>query len=182
MENKKQAKTASDYVQYYEENKVSILFRGHYSEGEQERTFAPIRNATESDPILVGNYPYGRLRTNIRYWVETTKRGDRFCSQTLNPKTNQWNKPKKSTYCDVIHLIIDNNGHVAYASCSYNDDESLAKEFFRVFKDLSDIQKERLHAIIGWSKSLENVEFKCDYAAILSIAQPNRSKEEQEVQ
>jgi hypothetical protein len=39
--------------------------------------------------FVVDDYPYGfRLRTKIRYWIETKKGfGQRFCSQTLNPNT-----------------------------------------------------------------------------------------------
>ena len=50
---------------------------------------------------VVEDYPYGfRLRTTIRYWVETKKgHGQRFVSQTMNPKKTyeHWNKPKAST-------------------------------------------------------------------------------------
>ena len=53
--------------------------------------------------VEIDNYPWGfRLRTKVRYWIETTNRGDRFVKCTLNPKTNQWCKPKKSTYKAVM--------------------------------------------------------------------------------
>lgn len=60
-------------------------------------------HTSEDTAYLVDDYPYGRrVRTQIRYWIETNaKHGDRFCSQTLNPKTGRWNKPKKSTYTGV---------------------------------------------------------------------------------
>lgn len=47
-----------------------------------------LKNHTnEENAITINNYPYGYLRTKIRYWIETDKRkGDRFVSQTLNPK------------------------------------------------------------------------------------------------
>lgn len=57
----------------------------------------------EDSAYLVDDYPYGRKRTQIRYWIETVpKKGDRFCAQTLNPKTGLWNKPKKSTYMNIM--------------------------------------------------------------------------------
>jgi hypothetical protein len=60
---------------------------------------------TEERPLIIENYPYGfRLKTKIAYWIETKKRQQRFCSKTLNPKTNLWNKPKYSTYSDLIVL------------------------------------------------------------------------------
>jgi hypothetical protein len=66
---------------------------------------------------VVNDYPYGfRLRTSIRYWIETKKgHGQRFCSQTLNPKTGAWNKPKAGNY-HVIAVMVRNpeNGYVSY--------------------------------------------------------------------
>jgi hypothetical protein len=50
---------------------------------------------------IIESYPYGRMRTKMRVWIETTKHGDRFVSQTLNPKTGKWNAPHKSTYTEV---------------------------------------------------------------------------------
>jgi hypothetical protein len=41
------------------------------------------------------------LRTKRKYWIETTKRGDRLCYQTLNPKTDKWCAVKKSTYAGI---------------------------------------------------------------------------------
>lgn len=69
----------------------------------------------ENTAYVVDNYPYGfRSRTKIRYWIETTNYGDRFCRQTLNPKTNKWNKPKKSTYSAVMVMFLNANKHVTY--------------------------------------------------------------------
>ena len=67
--------------------------------------------------FVVEDYPYGfRLRTSIRYWIETKKgHGQRFCSQTLNPKTGAWNKAKAGNYC-VVAVMVRNpeNGYVTY--------------------------------------------------------------------
>lgn len=54
-------------------------------------------------------YPYGRLRCKRRVWVETTKHGQRFCAQTTDPKraTEFWNKPKCSTYHEVVVLYLE---------------------------------------------------------------------------
>lgn len=59
---------------------------------------------------LVEDYPYGfRLRCQIRYWIETTKHGQRVVSQTTNPKRpgTVWNKPKASTYTALRVLYVD---------------------------------------------------------------------------
>lgn len=65
---------------------------------------------------VVNDYPYSfRLRCKIRYWIETKKGfGQRFCSQTLNPKTGTWNKPKASTYEVIIIMILNEQDHVTY--------------------------------------------------------------------
>lgn len=73
-------------------------------------------HTTPETAFVVDDYPYGfRLRTQIRYWLETKKgHGQRFVSQTLNPKTGQWNKPKAGTY-EVVQVMTRNpdNGHVS---------------------------------------------------------------------
>ncbi len=66
---------------------------------------------------LVPDYPYGfRLRTEIRYWIETKKgQGQRVMSQTRNPKKpgQPWNKPNASTYDAIKALYLNSdNGHV----------------------------------------------------------------------
>lgn len=58
--------------------------------------------------IQVDQYPWGfRLKTQKRYWLETNNRGTRLVSCTLNPKTNAWCKPKKSTYYQAGVLTTD---------------------------------------------------------------------------
>jgi hypothetical protein len=83
--------------------------------------------------IVVNNYPWGfRLKTSQRYWIETTKHGDRFITQTLNPKTNAWCNPKKSTYTAVKVLTvedIDNKKIVSTNSINlgYSDPKRVAE-------------------------------------------------------
>lgn len=77
---------------------------------------------------LVENYPYGRLRCKIWYWLEHhPKFGVRFCSRTENPKTGRLNNPKRGTY----HLLggamyLDENNHVKFTALSHYSD---VKEF-----------------------------------------------------
>jgi hypothetical protein len=79
-------------------------------------TFKPTTETLTSE-----NYPYGySLRTTKEDWIEFhPKKGMRHCSRTLNPKTNQWNKPKNSTYSMFILLGRDENNHVK--SIGYHD-------------------------------------------------------------
>lgn len=70
---------------------------------------------------VVDDYPYGfRLRCKIRYWVESNgKKGSRVASQTTNPKVpgrEVWNRPKYSTYSDLVFLYLDDAGHVRHAT------------------------------------------------------------------
>ena len=61
-----------------------------------------IENSFEQD-----GYPYGRYRTKIRHWIEyKPSSGERWLSQTMDPKTGKWNKPRASTYSDVILLKL----------------------------------------------------------------------------
>ena len=67
--------------------------------------------------IVVKNYPWGfRLKTSQRYWIETTKHGDRFITQTLNPKTNAWCNPKKSTYSAVLIMTTEDKDNKTFVS------------------------------------------------------------------
>src|SRR4030095_1858055 len=80
---------------------------------------------------LVADYPYGfRLRTEIRYWIETKKgHGQRLVSQTRNPKKDgsPWNKPKAGIYAPLVALYLDSEtGHVEHAALHPYDEERIA--------------------------------------------------------
>lgn len=94
---------------------------------------------------VVADYPYGfKLRTQIRYWLETNKNGTRFVSQTLNPKTGQWNKPKACTYRQLGVMIRDeSNGHINWTGWTPYAGESELREFAEQYADaltLNDIR------------------------------------------
>ncbi len=81
---------------------------------------------------LVDDYPYGfRLRTKIRYWLETDpKKGSRFVSQTMNPKTGGWNAPKKSTYARLgAVMYLDSQNHVEWTGLQEGTSPSKIQEF-----------------------------------------------------
>lgn len=115
----------------------------------------------EESAYVVEDYPYGfRLRTTIRYWLETTKRGDRFCSQTLNPKTDRWNKPKRSTYCPVGAMFLDEEGHVTWAGLNTWADEEAIANFEAVLGDeLTKAQRLQVAQLRGQNKAMEGVTF-----------------------
>lgn len=82
----------------------------------------PIYNHNSVEQSYVcESYPYGfKLRTTIRFWLEKdNKKGFRFCSQTINPKTGYWNKEKKSTYSTLsASLYLNDKGHVEWEGLS----------------------------------------------------------------
>ena len=86
-------------------------------------------HTSEATAYVVDDYPYGfRARTQIRYWLEQKpKKGWRFVSQTMNPKTNRWNKPKASTYIEWgAAMYLDGKGHVHWDGIGpYSDDHKI---------------------------------------------------------
>lgn len=85
---------------------------------------------------MVNDYPYGNKRCRIRFWLEDGgKKGKRFVSQTENPKTLVWNAPKKSTYGDIIGLILDEKGHVQQYGFGLMRDFSRFEECARLFPE-----------------------------------------------
>lgn len=121
-----------------------------------------IPQPTINNPYIVDNYPYGfRLRTKIRYWVETTKYGQRFCSQTLNPKTLNWNKPKKSTYRQIILIGLNEKEHITYVGISLYSLEEAQKFKNKYWEYLSEYQKTELTNIIKMSEVYDKIEYKC---------------------
>jgi hypothetical protein len=97
---------------------------------------------------IVNDYPYGfRLRCKIRYWLETTDRGTRFCSQTTNPKkpTKVWNTPKRSTYVEVGCMYLHTgSAHVVWTGIgAYSSQENIIafRDSFRDGLTEADLKK-----------------------------------------
>ena len=89
--------------------------------------------------VVVEDYPWGyKLRTKRKYWIETTKRGDRLCYQTLNPKTDKWCAVKKSTYTGIKVLYENEDGHIKTLSLDPKWD---SKEWLAEFINLVDETK-----------------------------------------
>ena len=103
-------------------------------------------HTSDANAYLVADYPYGfRERTQIQYWLEhKSKKGWRFVSQTMNPKTSRWNKPKASTYIEWgAAMYLDDKGHVQWTGVGpYSDDQKIL-EFVTTFSgaDMSELRK-----------------------------------------
>lgn len=151
---------ATELKNAYELGSRSISYKDYFA-GQKTVEYLPLGvYDSEQNSLVIDDYPYGFLRTQIRYWIETTNRGDRFVSQTLNPKTNKWNAPKKSTYQDVMVLIANGAGYVNSFSLRMNDDVTKADAFLTAFgEQLNKAQIRKIHAVKGWAKAMEHVTF-----------------------
>lgn len=67
-----------------------------------------------AEKVEVLDYPYGfRLRTTLYDTMEfNPSKGYRHVTQTINPKTNRINNPKKSTYYDFLLRYKNEEGHI----------------------------------------------------------------------
>jgi hypothetical protein len=147
------------FMGIFEENKTTINFKDYYK-GEVKQDFIFLE---QNKPILISGYPYGYLRTNIKYSVETTNKGGRFVTQTLNPKTQKWNKEHKGTYNAIMFLIVDKDGKIGFMSLDYNDDESKINLYSDLFKDVfNDLQKKEILKIKAYKNVMEKVTFSCN--------------------
>ena len=126
----------------------------------------------------IENYPYGfRLKTTKRIWIETNKKGDRINSQTMNPKTNQWNKPKRSTYTAILILMIEKEtGHITNTgidtSYTSEEEQQAFSNWIGTDYPLNDQQKHQLKMI----KALNNTR---KHIKVTISGQPTRTPEEQ---
>jgi hypothetical protein len=102
-----------------------------YNDSPKDYTETLTGHASHESAFVVDDYPYSwHIRTKIRYWIETTKHGQRFVSQTMNPKTGNWNKPKAGTYSEIKVMVRNpSNGYVGNQSLDFNDSEEEIANF-----------------------------------------------------
>lgn len=110
----------------------------------------------------VDDYPYGfRLRTSIFYWIETVaKKGDRFCTCTINPKNGRYNAVKKSTFTNIGFMFLDENNHVKWTGLNiYSKPEQIEAFINKVGEDnLNEEQNKQYRQLTG-KKVVEIDEF-----------------------
>ena len=98
----------------------------------------PVHVDSES-AYQIADYPYGRQRTIKKIWIHTNKKNQqRIMTQTLNPKTGNWNKPKASTYSEIKVLYVDSEkGHIQNDafSLAYGDANKFLAEYESVISD-----------------------------------------------
>ncbi len=98
----------------------------------------------------VQDYPYGyTLKTTATFGVEFKKwKWFRTVFQTVNPKTGKLNKPKVSTYSDIIFMYENEDGHYKYHHFDLNTSmEKLNKIMNLVVENKSILTDEQLKHI-----------------------------------
>jgi hypothetical protein len=112
---------------------------------------------------VVEGYPWGyRLRTTIRYWIESKKgHGQRFCHQTMNPKTGVWCAPKHGTYACIAVMMLNDQGHVTYEVLDNGSSEEKLNKFKNTHIGyLDSFQKEQFEYCLKLAEALKNIEDK----------------------
>lgn len=102
---------------------------------------------------LQADYPYSfNLRCQRKVWIETRKGfGQRIVTQTENPKTGKWNKPKNGTYFPVIVMFLnDESGHVEFGHLdSYASEEKVEAFEAEYGAGLGDYERSILRVILA---------------------------------
>lgn len=140
-------------------------------------------HTTPETAYVVEGYPWGfRLKTTIRYWVESKDAkngGQRFVSQTINPKTGKWCAPKPTTYSPITIMFLDEKNHVSYECLRFNDDENRVKRFKEIHFDfMSDFQKHALCEIMAYTTVMKNVTFTVTPSKYGSVSLTSRNPED----
>lgn len=60
--------------------------------------------------ITIQDWPYGNKRVKCHFYVETKGKKERAMRATVNPKTGNWNKPRKLTYASKVLFADGNDG------------------------------------------------------------------------
>lgn len=121
-------------------------------------------HTNQDNAYLVQDYPWGfRLRTSIRYWIESKDAkngGQRFGSQTINPKTGLWCAPKYSTYSAIGVMFLDEKNHVHWESLHRYCNEKEVLEFKEKHLDkMDEFQKDQLRLVMAYTEVMKHVTY-----------------------
>jgi hypothetical protein len=97
----------------------------------------------------VENYPYGyTLKTDKFYSVEfKAGKGFRLVEQTINPKTNQLNMPKKSVYYPAMLLTVSDDNRVKAHVEDFYGDSGKDKGYKFMFDNFHNFTTEEIKSI-----------------------------------
>lgn len=113
-----------------------------------------------SEKLTSDNYPYGRLRATAYFSVEFNKKGARTVFQTICPKSGRLNKPKNSTYYEVVLPCEESNGHFdwcGYLSFSGTDEINRGLVFMSDFYELFTVDQVKNIAVTILAYAKANV-------------------------
>lgn len=140
-----------------------------------------IGHTSPETAYVVSDYPYGfRLRTEIRYWIETKRgHGQRVMSQTRNPKKpgHPWNKPKGSTYTTIRALYLDPaTGHVENSGINGYSDEAEIRAWVARFPLTCTDERNRkaIEVLVARARVGQRITY-----SIVGANEPRQSPEEQ---
>jgi len=115
-----------------------------------------------NNAYVIDDYPYGfRERTKMRVWIETKPiKGDRMVTQTLNPKTQNWNKPKESTFNLIGALYLDDQNHIKWDGISQYSTKDQITKFVQEIGGESKLNPEQLKQYKHLKGEGDNAEIK----------------------
>jgi hypothetical protein len=98
----------------------------------------------------------------VRYWIESKEKfGQRFCSQTKDPRSGKWCKAKCGTYCLVAVIFLDEEEHTSYEALEQGRNIQDIEEFKNQhFEHLDDFQKEQLKESSAVARVMDKLKFK----------------------
>jgi hypothetical protein len=114
------------------------------------------------EKVEVLNYPYGfKLRTTLYDFIEfDVKKGYRHCTQTICPKTNRINKPKKSTYSQLVTRFFDDNGHIKTMHFDFNGDKKINEGAEFLYKNFDLFTETEIKYFYATILSMSFIDFK----------------------
>ncbi len=106
---------------------------------EQVNVCKPIYGHTSEETAhVVSDYPYGSLRTTMKFWLEGNDKGFRLVMRSINPKNGRLNAPKKSTYSEIAGcMYLDEKDHCHWDGVSIYTEAPKVVSFIERFPQTS---------------------------------------------
>jgi hypothetical protein len=114
------------------------------------------------EKVEVLNYPYGfKLRTTLTDYIEfDLRKGYRHLTQTICPKTDRINKPKKSTYSPLIVRYYNDDNHIKTIHFDFNGDENINKATSFIFENFELFTQDEIKYFYIVCSSMSIIDFK----------------------
>lgn len=115
-----------------------------------------------SDVVNVENYPYGfKLRTTLFDSMDFNKsKGYRHVTQTIDPRSNKLNKPKKSTYYALLVRYYNQDNHIKSIGFDFNGDEEINKGAEFIYHNFELFTTEEIKYLYEFIYRMSLIDFK----------------------